>query len=206
MSYRIGIFGGSFNPIHVGHLVIAEAAWQEFNLDKIIFIPTADTPNKDMHHIDKYLRYEMVAKAIEGNSHFEISPIEINRTGTSYTVDTIRELREKCDVNSEFYFIAGTDAVADLPTWKYNKELLHACYFVCASRPGREAEKRLEKTISFFGELGQEKILRMKTPELDISSTILRDWISSGKSTRYLIPDSVIKFINEHHLYKGESE
>lgn len=90
MSHKIGIFGGSFNPIHIGHLVIAEAAWQEFGLEKVIFIPTADTPQKDMHNIDKHLRYEMVRLAIAGNDHFSISPIEIEREGISYTVDTIR--------------------------------------------------------------------------------------------------------------------
>ena len=85
MSKRIGIFGGSFNPIHIGHLVIAEAAWQEFGLEKVLFIPSGDTPNKDMHHIDKHLRYNMVQKAIEGNEHFDISPIEREREGPSYT-------------------------------------------------------------------------------------------------------------------------
>jgi nicotinate-nucleotide adenylyltransferase len=204
MSHRIGIFGGSFNPIHIGHLVIAEAAWQEFNLEKIIFIPTGDTPNKDMHHVDKWIRYEMVKEAIRGNDHFTISPIEMNRTGPSYTVETIREMRELCDVNSDFYFIAGTDAVAALPEWKYNKELLHACWFVCASRPGNE--EKLKKTVSFFGELGKEKILFLKTPELDISSTILRNWVREGRSTRYFIPDSVISIIEKHNLYKGDTK
>ncbi|AOH38929.1 nicotinate-nucleotide adenylyltransferase [Dialister pneumosintes] len=200
MSHKIGIFGGTFNPIHVGHLVIAEAAWQEFGLEEIIFIPTADTPKKNMHHVDKYLRYEMVKIAIQGNPHFTISPIEIERQGVSYTVDTIRELREQRDANTDFYFIAGTDAVADLPEWKFNKELLHACYFVCASRP--EKVEKLAQTINYFGELGEKKILTLKTPELAISSTILREWIKKGISTRYFIPDNVIDFINEHKLYR----
>lgn len=114
MAERIGIFGGSFNPIHVGHLVIAEAAWQEFSLRKVLFIPSGDTPNKDMHHIDKNIRYAMVEKAIEGNGHFMISPIERDRQGPSYTVDTIRILQREFGDDYEFYFICGTDAVADL--------------------------------------------------------------------------------------------
>ena len=129
MAERIGIFGGSFNPIHVGHLVIAEAAWQEFSLRKVLFIPSGDAPNKDMHHIDKNIRYAMVEKAIEGNGHFMISPIERDRQGPSYTVDTIRILQREFGDEYEFYFICGTDAVADLPTWKYNRELLSACHF-----------------------------------------------------------------------------
>ncbi len=204
MAERIGIFGGSFNPIHVGHLVIAEAAWQEFSLRKVIFIPSGDTPNKDMHHIDKHLRYQMTERAIEGNRHFLISPIERDRSGPSYTVDTIRMLQKEFGDEYEFYFICGTDAVADLPTWKYNKELLESCHFICASRPGNEVQ--IQKAITYFGELGKEKIHFLRTPELDISSTILRNWIAQGKSVRYFIPDTVITCMKEHHLYESSDE
>ena len=200
MAERIGIFGGSFNPIHVGHLVIAEAAWQEFSLGKVLFIPSGDTPNKDMHHIDKDIRYAMVEKAIAGNGHFMISPIERDRKGPSYTVDTIRILQREFGDEYEFYFICGTDAVADLPTWKYNRELLSACHFICASRPGNESE--IQKSIAYFWELGREKIQFLRTPELDISSTILRRWIAEKKSVRYFIPDPVIEIIKENHLYE----
>ena len=96
--------------------MIAEAAWQEFSLRKVLFTPSGDTPNKDMHHIDKNIRYAMVEKAIEGNGHFMISPIERDRQGPSYTVDTIRILQREFGDDYEFYFICGTDAVADLPT------------------------------------------------------------------------------------------
>lgn len=200
MAERIGIFGGSFNPIHVGHLVIAEAAWQEFSLRKVLFIPSGDTPNKDMHHIDKNIRYAMVEKAIEGNGHFMISPIERDRQGPSYTVDTVRILQREFGDEYEFYFICGTDAVADLPTWKYNRELLSACHFICASRPGNEIE--IQKSIDYFGELGRKKIHFLKTPELAISSTILRDWIAEKRSVRYLIPDAVIDMIRSNKLYE----
>ena len=98
--------------------MIAEAAWQEFSLRKVLFIPSGDTPNKDMHHINKNIRYAMVEKAIEGNGHFMISPIERDRQGPSYTVDTIRILQREFGDDYEFYFICGTDAVADLPNWK----------------------------------------------------------------------------------------
>lgn len=180
--------------------MIAEAAWQEFSLGKVLFIPSGDTPNKDMHHIDKDIRYAMVEKAIEGNGHFMISPIERDRKGPSYTVDTIRILQREFGDAYEFYFICGTDAVADLPTWKYNRELLSACHFICASRPGNESE--IQKSIAYFGALGREKIHFLKTPELDISSTILRRWIAEKKSVRYFIPDPVIEIIKENHLYE----
>lgn len=201
MAQRIGIFGGSFNPIHIGHLVIAEAAWQEFHLEKVVFIPTADTPNKTMHHIDKYARYRMVELAVRDNPHFEISPIEIERDGPSYTVDTIRELQSKAAPGTEFYFIAGTDAVADLPTWRYNQELIEACDFICASRPGDE--EKIKVSVQYFGEIGIKKIHFLRTPELEISSTILRGLIRADRSVRYLMPDSVISYIKNNRLYKG---
>lgn len=200
MSRRIGIFGGSFNPIHIGHLVIAEAAWQEFSLDKVIFVPTGDTPNKDMHHISKYMRYEMVAKAIEGNSRFAISSIERDRTGPSYTVDTIHMFREQFGKEDQLYFICGTDSIADLPNWKYNVELLKCCEFISASRPGNEEE--IIRSVSYFGDLGKEKIHFLRSPELNISSTILRKLIAKNKSVKYLVPDTVIQFIHENDLYK----
>lgn len=200
MSRRIGIFGGSFNPIHIGHLVIAEAAWQEFSLDKVIFVPTGDTPNKDMHHISKYMRYEMVVKAIEGNSRFAVSPIERDRTGPSYTVDTIHMFREQFGKEDQLYFICGTDSIADLPNWKYNVELLKCCEFISASRPGNEEE--IIRSVSYFGALGKEKIHFLRSPELNISSTILRGLIAKNKSVKYLVPDAVIQFIKENDLYK----
>lgn len=201
MAKRLGIFGGSFNPIHIGHLVIAEAAWQEFHLEKVIFIPTADTPNKAMYHIDKHMRYKMVELAIEDNPHFFISPIEMERDGPSYTVDTIRQLKKEEPEGTEFYFIAGTDAVADLPTWKYNRELMETCDFICASRPGDE--DKIKQSVRYFGSLGLQKIHFLRTPELEISSTILRGLIRSDRSVRYLMPDRVISFIQNNQLYKG---
>lgn len=201
MVKRIGLFGGSFNPIHIGHLMIAEAAWQEFGLEKVIFIPSADTPHKDMHHIDKFDRYNMVKEAIKDNPRFSISPVERDRSGPSYTVDTIHILKEELGSSYEFYFICGTDALADLPTWKYNRELLSCCHFICASRPGNE--EKLRQSVDYFGKLGEEKIHFLLTPELDISSTILRNLLEHHKSVRYFIPDSVISFIESHHLYEG---
>ncbi len=200
MGQRIGIFGGSFNPIHIGHLVIAEAAWQEFGLEKVIFVPTGDTPHKDMHHIPKETRYRMVELAVENNPHFAISDIEVRRTGISYTVDTIREFQKSFPGETEFYFIAGTDAVAALPSWKYNRHLLELCHFICARRPGNE--RNIKETIRYFGDLGHEKIHCLMTPELAVSSTILRHRIELGKSVRYLIPDPVIDLIEQEGIYR----
>ncbi len=200
MAERIGVFGGSFNPIHMGHLVIAEEARQVFQLAHVIFIPTGDTPGKILRgDITKQNRYDMVRLAIEGNDRFRVSDIEIRRAGPSYTVDTIHELKKIYPVGTEFYFIAGTDAIADLPTWKYNAELLDSCDFICTSRAG--SEERVKSAMRYFGDIGEKKIHFLRTPELEISSTALRRLMREARSVRYLIPDAVIAYIREHHLY-----
>lgn len=201
MEKCIGVFGGSFNPIHIGHLILAESARQEFHLEKVIFIPTGDTPNKDMHYVDKIDRFHMVELAIQGNPYFEISSIEMERTGPSYTVDTIHQVKKMIGYEYKIYFLAGTDAVADLPTWKYNKKLLSICDFICAGRPG--STDKLNKSVSYFGELGKEKIHFLKMPELEISSTDLRRRIENNMSVTYMIPDGVIKYIKEKQIYRG---
>ena len=200
MEKRIGIFGGSFNPIHIGHLIIAEAACQKFNLEKVIFIPSGDTPNKSMHNINKFVRYEMVKIAIEDNYKFDISPIEINRNGPSYTVNTIHELKDIMKEKYRIFFIAGSDAIADLPNWKHNMELLTLCDFICVERSGDE--KLLFKSIMSFDELGKTKIHRLRIPKVDISSTILRNMIKDNRSVKYFIPDKVIEIIHKFNLYK----
>lgn len=201
MEKCIGVFGGSFNPIHIGHLILAESARQEFHLEKVIFIPTGDTPNKDMHYVDKIDRFHMVELAIQGNPYFEISSIEMERTGPSYTVDTIHQVKKMIGDEYKIYFLAGTDAVADLPTWKYNKELLSICDFISAGRPG--STDKLNKSVSYFGELGKERIHFLKMPELEISSTDLRWRIENNMSVTYMIPDAVIKYIKEKQIYRG---
>ena len=112
MAKRIGVFGGSFNPLHIGHLIVAEAAWQEFNLEQVVFVPTGDTPHKNMHHISKIDRFEMVKMAIKENPHFSISSIEIERKGLSYTVDTIKQLH--AEWGSEYVYISSPERMPSL--------------------------------------------------------------------------------------------
>lgn len=132
---------------------------------KVIFIPSADTPHKDMHHIDKFDRYNMVKEAIKDNPRFSISPVERDRSGPSYTVDTIHILKEELGSSYEFYFICGTDALADLPTWKYNRELLSCCHFICAS--GREMKKSFVSPLTTSGNWEKRKSI----------SSLRRNWI-----------------------------
>lgn len=196
---RIGIFGGTFNPIHFGHLIIAEGVREEYNLDKIIFIPSAMPPHKTKGVLAAKHRYAMVALAILHNPYFMISDIEMRREGLSYTVDTIRALREIYGDETEFYFIAGTDTIHELPTWKYIDELLELCNFVGATRP--DGSEVIDSVIDYFGEVGKKRIHRLQTPELEISSTDLRNRLQEGRSVRYMIPKSVIRYIEENNIY-----
>lgn len=199
---RIGVFGGTFNPIHFGHLIIAEAVREEYKLEKIIFIPSAVPPHKQKNVLCAKHRYAMAALAILNNPYFTISDIEMRRSGPSYTVDTIKELKEIYGDNVEFYFIAGTDTIHELPTWKYINELLELCHFVGATRP--DGSEVIDSVIEYFGELGKAKIHHLHTPELEISSTDLRNRLQNGRSVRYMLPKDVIRYIEEHNIYRNK--
>lgn len=196
---RIGVFGGTFNPIHFGHLIIAEAVREEYQLEKIIFIPSAVPPHKQKDVLSAKHRYAMTAVAILNNPYFSISDIEMRRSGPSYTVDTIKELKEIYGDDVEFYFIAGTDTIHELPTWKYIDELLELCHFVGATRP--DGSEVIDSVIEYFGDLGKERIHRLQTPELEISSTDLRKRLQEGRSVRYMLPKNVIRYIEENNIY-----
>lgn len=196
---RIGIFGGTFNPIHFGHLVTAEAVREQYNLDYIIFVPCANPPHKTSGVVDAKHRYAMTSLAILENPYFLISDIELKREGYSYTVDTIKAFREIYGKETEFFFIAGTDTIHELPTWKYIWELLELCNFVGATRPDGSAI--IDSVIEFFGELGKKRIHRLDTPELEISSTDLRLRLKEHRSVRYMMPRSVIQYIIDNNIY-----
>lgn len=196
---RIGIYGGTFNPIHFGHLITAEAVREEFHLHKIIFVPTANPPHKTSDVLDAHHRYAMTALAILNNPYFIISDVELKREGYSYTIDTIRHFKEEYGEDTNFFFIAGTDTIHELPTWKYIHELLKLCHFVGATRP--DGSETIDNIIDYFGRLGTEKIHRLDTPELEISSTDLRARLRSGRSVRYMIPSAVIEYIKDNEIY-----
>jgi len=133
---KIGLMGGTFNPIHIGHLVMAEEIRKGFGLDKVLFIPTGNPPHKLIEgQVSSKDRYIMTLLATASNEYFEVSDIETKRIGTSYTVDTIKELKEIYQM-AEFYFITGADAILEIETWKNTKELLDSCKFIAATRPG----------------------------------------------------------------------
>ena len=183
---KYGIFGGSFNPIHYGHLMICEYIKEEMGLDKVIFIPTGNPPHKDLE-VSAKDRYEMVRLAISPNPDFEISDIETTRVKMSYTVDTIRELK-KIYREEKLYFLIGLDSIFQLKTWMKIGDLSKEIEFVVALRPGYINKDEINREIDFLRENFGTKVNLINTPLYEISSTDLRDRIREGKSLRYLIP------------------
>jgi nicotinate-nucleotide adenylyltransferase len=201
-TQKIGIMGGTFDPIHIGHLVTADAVRIEYRLDKVLFIPAANPPHKQDSQVTPALhRYIMTAMATYSNPHFFVSAIEMERPGPSYTIDTIRLLYDQYAGRAKFYFITGADAVGDLPTWNNIDDLLDLCDFVATTRPG--CVSAIDDVIRHFGSKGAERIHRLTTPELEISSTDIRDRVKKGRSIKYIVPESVENYILKEGLYLG---
>ena len=201
MKRRIGIMGGTFNPIHIAHLMIADRAKDAFGLEKVLFMPAKEPPPKET--IAAHHRYEMVRRAIAGNPDFILSDRELLREGPSYSIYTINELVEEAGDQTDFYFITGTDSIQDLPTWHKPQELLEKCHFIGTIRP--EGSEKVEEAIQALGPLAQEKIHFLMVPQLAISSSYIRQQIGAGKSIKYIVPDSVIDYIQQEGLYKGKN-
>ena len=196
---RIGIMGGTFDPIHIGHLVTADFIMNSIELESVIFIPTGKPPHKLSGKMASAQdRYNMTVLATSDNPSFTVSDIEIRRSGLSYTIDTLKKLQEMYSV-AEFYFIVGTDAVAEIPNWERADGLLQYCSFVAATRPGFASS--VEKVIEFFGDRGNGKIIQIDTPELEISSTDIRERVGSRRSFKYIVPTSVEQYIKKEGLY-----
>ncbi|MHB1651025.1 MAG: nicotinate-nucleotide adenylyltransferase [Desulfitobacteriaceae bacterium] len=199
---RLGIMGGTFDPIHNGHLVAAETARIEFGLSQVLFIPTGNPPHKlDNKVTAAKLRYKMVEEAIQDNSSFAISRVELDREGPSYTIDTLRQLHRSFPDN-ELYFITGTDALREIFFWREAGEILRLTHFIAASRPGFEARDFLEQAIEEHPE-AVGRIHLLEVPALAISSTDIRARVSRGQSIRYLLPEVVRQFIVQRGLYQS---
>ena len=199
---RVGIMGGTFNPIHYGHLVTAQEALKQFNLNKVIFIPTGEPPHKTLAKIasaeDRYL---MTVIATASNSNFIVSRIEIDKKGKSYTIDTVRGLRKKYGKGLSLYFITGADAILEILAWKNTEEIITLCSFIAATRPGYDLSRIEDLTKKLFNK-NEGKISIMEVPALAISSTDIRYRIKSDRSISYLLPEGVCNYILKHGLYK----
>lgn len=195
---KYGIMGGTFNPIHLGHLMISEYIREDMRLDEIIFVPTGNPPHKKT--TDAELRYRMVELAVEENQYFSISDIEVRNSDISYTVDTITKLEKELD--GKIYFIIGSDTLFQLKTWKKIDLLFEKVEFICAIRPEYVSTQILDLELKYLKQKYKAEIHIVETPLYEISSTDLRNRISKGKSVKYLIPDKVIEYIKEKELYK----
>lgn len=198
---KIGIMGGTFDPIHYAHLATAEFIRIKYQLDKILFIPSGNPPHKTNRTIiDKYHRYNMVLLSTMTNEKFEVSSIEIDKDEKTYTVDTLRQLNIIYP-DSELYFITGADAICDIESWRDVDENFKLATFIAATRPGISLLKAQDK-IEKLREKYNANILTIYVPSLDISSTYIREQIKENNSVRYLIPENVEKYIYEKLLYK----
>ena len=187
---KIGILGGTFNPVHIGHLILAEEAREKLGLDRIIFVPTALPPHKDNLNIapaDK--RLKMLKLAIRSNRHFAVSDLEIKRKGRSYTIDTLKELKGKYS-QDELYFIIGSDLLKYLNEWKDLNEIIKMVKFVAATRPGFP----LEQIPPYI------KTLAIRA--VDVSGFEVRECVKEKKSFRYLVPEVIFDYINKNNLYR----
>jgi len=196
---RIGILGGTFNPPHLGHLVCAQEAYLQLELDRVVLIPAASPPHKpveDEPGIEH--RLALCRAAIEGDQErFAVSDLEAKREGPSYTVDTLEQLRSAMP-DSELFLIVGADVAVGFPGWRHPERVLSLAGLAVADRPGTP-RGAVEEALS---RLGGDRTRFFDMPEVEISSTMLRERVRSGGPTRYLMPDRVRDYIDQHRLYR----
>ena len=194
-----GILGGTFDPIHIGHLILAEEARIKLELSQVLFIPAGQPWLKVDRKITPAIhRVEMVRRAIVNNHCFKLCTLEAERPGPSYTVDTLDLLRKHRDEQTRFFFILGRDTLADLPSWKEPHRLVQMCRLVVAPRPNSTVDlKCLEASMPGV----MNSVVQLDMPLIEISSSAIRQRLAQGLSIRYLVPDDVERYIAEHKLY-----
>jgi nicotinate-nucleotide adenylyltransferase len=189
---RLGVMGGTFDPIHHGHLVAASEVAQSFDLDEVVFVPTGHPWQKGDVSAGEH-RYLMTVIATASNPRFTVSRVDIDREGPTFTIDTLRDLHE-ARPEAELFFITGADALAQILSWRNVHELWELAHFVAVSRPGHD--------LSISG-LPQQDVSLLEVPALAISSTDCRSRVSRGFPVWYLVPDGVVQYISKHHLYRS---
>ena len=202
---NIGVLGGTFDPIHLGHLLVAEEVEANLGLAEVIFVPTGQPWLKVANPISPPIsaaahRVEMVRLAITGRRSFRLSTLEIEREGPSYSVDTMEQLRGQIGAEDELYFILGWDSVAELPRWREPFRLLTMCRLVAVPRPGHLAPDlgKLEAAIPGIS----QRLIVLDRPQVNISATEIRKLVPGSMSVSHLVPEAVERYIREHELYK----
>ena len=192
---RIGVMGGTFDPIHHGHLVAASEAADAFSLDEVIFVPTGNPGNKTAISSPEH-RYLMTVIATAANPRFTVSRVDIDRPGITYTIDTLTEL-SRARPEADLYFISGADAIAQILAWKEVDSIWSLAHFVAVTRPGHQLQ---------LPQVKEARITQLEVPALSISSTDIRDRAAAGKPIWYLVPDGVVQYIAKHKLYRIHSD
>jgi len=204
MSQRVGLYGGSFDPVHHGHLIVARSVAEHLGLDRFYLLPSSRPPHKETNALTvANHRAAMVELAVAGEPVLAMSDAELKRHGPSYTIDTVHHFRETLEENAELFWLIGGDWLADLPTWRRAEELVDACSIVTAVRPGWSGFDR-QRLVDVWGEPRAERLVGgiVETPMIDISSTDIRGRVRAGRSIRYLVPDSVADYIAAEGLYR----
>ena len=197
---KVGIMGGTFDPIHIGHLILGENAYLQFGLDKVVFMPSGNPPHKkDRDGGTDLQRMDMVKLAIASNTHFEISDIEMNEEGYTYTYRTLERLVKE-HPDTEYYFIIGADSLFYFDSWKNPQRIADACTLVVATR-NHTSDEKLDEKIEFVRKLFNAKIEKLDTENIDCSSSQIRSWIKEGHTVKYYVPDTVINYIHTYHVY-----
>ena len=191
---KIAIMGGTFNPIHYGHLISAEEVYDGLGFDFVVFVPSARPPHKDNRDIiDPHHRYMMTVLATENNPHFRVSRIELDRTGPSYAIETIRQFQVTYGSNAEIAWIIGADSLIEFTIWKDFDKLLDTCRFIATTRPNYDLSKAPANIYN--------RVELFKITAVDISATEIRRRIRDGRTIKYLVPKKVEEYIYQHSLY-----
>jgi nicotinate-nucleotide adenylyltransferase len=206
---RLGILGGTFDPIHFGHLDAADAARSTLGLSDIVFIPSHDPPHRPIDpHATGFHRFALIALALAERPGYSVSDIELKREGASFTIDTLRTLHGDGWRPAQLFFILGADAFAEIATWREYPGVLDAANFVVIARPGTTAEAALARNPELMGRLkpdltydAQTHIIIINAPTRDVSSTRIRERLAAGQSIDDLVPAAVAQHIHRHHLY-----
>ena len=192
--------GGTFDPIHIGHLILGESAWEQFGLEKVLFMPSGNPPHKtDRHGATNEQRVEMVRRAIASNDHFELSLEEMHEQGYVYTKETLKRLHSE-HPDTDYYFIMGADSVLSFHMWNGPQEICDQCILVAAVRDQMPAEE-LDAQILKLKEMYHADIRKLESPNLDISSHTIRERCMRGESIRYYVPDVVRLYIQDEEIY-----
>jgi len=199
---KVGVLGGTFDPVHIGHLIIAEAVQVQLRLEKVLFVPAGQPWLKLQHPITPVgYRVEMLRLAILPNLYFELSDVEVERSGPSYTIDTMVELRNRLGAQADLFFILGCDALAQFAEWKEPSKLIQLCKLAVVPRANLafSALEDLERHIPGI----TDRVSYVATPIIDISSSQIREHVARGLSIRYLVPDKVEEYIAQRRLYRS---